>query len=287
MLAQTANLLKDAQANGYAVGGFNVYNLEGVQAVITAAQANRSPALLQVHPGALAHGGTLLLALCLKAAEEATAPIAVHLDHCADADDIDRALATGLPSVMADGSHLPDDANIAFVRAAVERAHDVGAAVEGELGRISGTEDGLSIETIHARMTDPAQAADFVNQTELDMLAVCIGNIHGPYPFPPQLDFDRLAAIRDAVGVPLVLHGASGLPAAQITQAIARGVCKFNVNTEVRRAYLRALHTADPDLDLVPLMQAAQNGMAAVITEKMVLFGSVNQAVVLASEANE
>ncbi len=286
MLAQTAALLADAQANGYAVGGFNVYNLEGVKAVVAAAEANNSPALLQVHPGALDHGGVPLLALCLKVAEASTAPIAVHLDHCADAEVITNALAMGLPSVMADGSHLEDEANATFVQAAAERAHDVGAAVEGELGRISGSEDGLTVATIHARMTDPNQAAAFVARTGLDMLAVCIGNIHGPYPFPPQLDFDRLAAIRESVSVPLVLHGASGLPADQITRSIELGVCKFNVNTEVRRAYLQAVRdaqAADPAIDLVPLMQAAQNAMAAAITQKMQLFGSVNRAASLDS----
>ncbi|MEL6152054.1 MAG: class II fructose-bisphosphate aldolase, partial [Chloroflexota bacterium] len=208
MLAKTADLLYAAQSGGYAVGGFNVYNLEGVKAVVTAAEANNSPALLQLHPGALAHGGEPLMALCLSAAQHSNAPVAVHLDHCSDAAVIGRSLAAGLPSVMADGSHLEYGENVSFVHAAVEQAQAVGAVVEGELGRISGTEDGLTVETMNARMTDPDEAADFVVQTGLDMLAVCIGNVHGRYPFPPQLDFERLAAIRACVEVPLVLHGA-------------------------------------------------------------------------------
>ncbi len=142
---------------------------------------------------------------------------------------------------MADGSHLDYAANVDFTRAMAELAHARGAAVEAELGRLSGTEDGLTVEEYAAKLTDPQQAADFVERSAADMLAVCIGNVHGRYPGEPQLDFERLAAIRRAVAVPLVLHGASGLPPAQISQAIALGICKFNVNTEVREAYLGAL----------------------------------------------
>jgi len=278
MQTDIREILVAAQANGYAVGGFNVYNLEGALAVVAAAEDTHSPAILQVHPGALTHGGFPLLALCLSAAEQAEVPIAVHLDHCADAETIEAALGAGLTSVMADGSELDDEANATFVRQIVERAHIFGAAVEGELGRISGTEDGLTVETAHARMTDPQQAADFISQTGIDTLAVCIGNVHGPYPFPPQLDFERLTAIHEHVDVPLVLHGASGLPPEQVSLAIRNGICKFNVNTEVRRAYLQALHAADADIELVPLMTRAKTSMQTVITQKMELFGSVGRA---------
>lgn len=281
MLANTAQLLQHAQDNQYAIGGFNVYNLEGVKAVIAAAEDTGSPALLQLHPGALAHGGEPLIALCIKAAEDAQVPIGVHLDHCADADVIKSAIAAGMSSVMADGSHLADEENTAFVKAAVTHATPANVAVEGELGRISGTEDGLTVETVQARMTDPDQAADFVTQTGIDALAVCVGNVHGKYPFPPQLDFERLADIRERVTVPLVLHGASGLPGDQIEQSIELGICKFNVNTEVRRAFLSALQreqAAQPNIDLVPLMQRAQDAMQAIIIEKMQLFGSVGRA---------
>lgn len=277
MLANTAELLSAAQAGGYALGGFNVYNLEGVNAVISAAESNASSALLQVHPGALEHGGLPLLALCVSAADLADVPIAVHLDHCAEANIIAQALDMGVSSVMADGSHLDYDKNVAFVREATEAAAAKHITVEGELGRISGTEDGLTVEAVNARMTDPEQAVDFVAQTGVHMLAVCIGNVHGPYPFPPQLDFERLAAIRERVGVPLVLHGASGLPEEQVKRSIELGVCKFNVNTEVRRAFVNALRSGT-ESDLVPMMLRAQDAMQAVITQKMQLFGSVDRA---------
>lgn len=277
MLSHIVPLLQAAEAGGYALGGFNVYNLEGVKAVVAAAEAERSPALLQVHPGALAHGGWLLPSLCIAAAQASDMPIGVHLDHSTDLRVLARAMEAGVSSVMADGSHLPLSDNIQFVRRAVATAHARHIAVEAELGRISGTEDGLTVAAIDARMTDPDQARAFVDETGVDALAVCIGNIHGPYPFPPQLDFERLEQINTRVTVPLVLHGASGLDDYWIRGAIERGVRKFNVNTEVRRAGLGALRgalTKNPEIDLVPLMRSAVDAMQAVAQAKMRLFGS-------------
>ena len=281
MLTTTTSLLQSAEAGQYAIGGFNIYNLEGVNAVIQAAEEVGSPALLQIHPAALHHGGTGLIALCIQAAKSSSVPIGVHLDHSTEHHDIQLALEAGIPSIMADGSHLPYDENVAFVRDAVTKAEAVGAIVEGELGRISGSEDGLTVESIDARMTDLFQAQEFVAQTGIGLLAVCIGNIHGKYPFPPKLDFDRLRTIRDTVDVPLVLHGASGLSEDLIKRSIELGIRKFNINTEVRLAYLQTLHTAlqdDPNIDLVPLMTRAQTAMKAVIIEKMTLLESVGKA---------
>ncbi len=281
MLAPTVELLAAAEAGGYALGAFNVYNLEGVQAVAAAAEATRSPALLQIHPEALAHGGSPLVALCLEAARAATVPLAVHLDHSTSAGAIRAALAAGVSSVMADGSHLEYAANVAFTREMTALAHAQNAAVEAELGRLSGTEDGLTVADRDARMTDPDQAAGFVAETGIDALAVCIGNVHGPYPGEPRLDFDRLAAIRARVSVPLVLHGTSGLPDALIRRAVALGVRKFNVNTEVRRAYLDAIGAhlaAQPSADLLEVMARAIAAMQTVIKSKLALFGSTNQA---------
>ena len=276
MLVSTAALLHAARARGYAVGAFNVYNLEGARAVVAAAEAEHSPAILQLHPGAFHYGGPPLVALCLAAAREAAVPISVHLDHSASPDDIRTALAAGASSIMADGSHLPFDDNIAFTHemAALARAQD--AFVEAELGRLSGTEDDLTVPEYEARLTDPRQAAEFVAQTGVDALAVCIGNVHGRYRGEPRLDFDRLAAIQAAVSVPLVLHGASGLPEPIVRRAIDLGVHKFNVNTEVREAYLHALrerlHAAE-SVDLLELMRDATAAMQAVVVAKLRLFG--------------
>ncbi|MEO1287086.1 MAG: class II fructose-bisphosphate aldolase [Chloroflexota bacterium] len=276
MLANTRDLLHQAQAESYAIGGFNIYNLEGAKAVIRAAEATRSPALLQIHPAAYQHGGNALIVMCRVLADEASAPIAVHLDHSTDLDEIHTALTQGVSSIMADGSHLSLADNIAFVKSAVDKARHFGASVEAELGRISGTEDGLTVEMQEACMTNPDEAQAFVTQTGIDMLAVCIGNVHGKYPFPPRLDFARLHTIRERVDIPLVLHGASGLDDAHIKQAIAHGICKFNVNTEVRNAFVDTLRSAQGDL--LAMMQASEQAMIAVISEKMDLFGSAGKA---------
>lgn len=281
MLVAMTTLLHEAMAPAYAIGAFNIYNLEGARAVVRAAEAGRSPAMLQLLPSALQHGGPPLVALCLAAAREAAVPMAVHLDHSASATDIQAALTAGLPSVMADGSHLAYEDNIAFTHATVLAARRHNAAVEAELGRLTGTEDGLTIPEYEAKLTDPAQASDFVRRTGIDALAVCIGNVHGRYRGEPRLDFDRLAAVRQAVAVPLVLHGASGLPADMVQQAIALGVRKFNVNTEVREAYVQTLRErfhAPKAPDLLELMQHAEAAMQEVVTEKLRLFGSLGRA---------
>ena len=280
MLASLQTLLRRALDGGYAVGAFNVYNLEGVRAVVQAAQAQQSPVMLQLHPGALQHGGAPLVALCVEAARLATVPVVVHLDHSASSEDIRHALLAGVTSVMADGSHLSYAENLRFTRDMVALAQARQAGVEAELGRLSGTEDGLSVPEYEAKLTDPAQAVDFVQQTGIDALAVCIGNVHGRYPSAPRLDFDRLAALQQVVRVPLVLHGTSGLPDAMIARAMAFGVCKFNVNTEVREAYIGALRQClqEPrSPDLLEIMEKAEAAMQTAITAKLQLFGSVGK----------
>lgn len=278
MLIDTRQLLKQAQVGAYALGAFNIYNLEGVLAVIAAAEAENSPVILQIHPASLRFGGQPLIDLCLSAGRVSRIPVSVHLDHSTRAEHIDMALAAGVQSVMADGSDLSDEDNITFTQQMAQRAHSHEAAIEAELGKISGTEDGLTVAEAEARMTDPAKAADFIAQTHVDMLAICIGNVHGSYPGEPRLDFDRLERIRRAVDVPLVLHGASGLPEAAIRRSIELGICKFNVNTEVRKAALEALRHAPPDADLVDMMQASMHAMQVVIREKIQLFGASGQA---------
>jgi tagatose 1,6-diphosphate aldolase GatY/KbaY len=277
MLVATAELLRAARAGGYAVGAFNVYNLEGVKAVVAAAATEQSPAILQIHPQALGYGGPALVALCVAAAREAETPLAVHLDHSREALAIRQALAAGVSSVMADGSHLSYEQNVAFTREMTDLAHAAGAAVEAELGRISGTEDGLTVAAREARLTEPRQAADFVATTGADALAVCIGNVHGRYHSEPQLDFRRLELIGREVTVPVVLHGTSGLPDPMIRRAVSLGVTKFNVNTEIRHAYLEALRLCLRDGatgELLSVMGAAVEAMQAVIAAKLRVFGS-------------
>ena len=280
MLVSTIELLNRARQGGYAIGAFNVYNLEGARAVVAAAETERSPAMLQILPTALKHGGPPLVALCLTAARDASVPMSVHLDHSPSADDIQAALDVGLTSVMADGSHLPYSDNVAFTRRMADLVHEQGGIIEAELGRLTGTEDGLTVPEYEARLTNPGEAADFVQQTDIDALAVCIGNVHGRYSGEPRLDFERLDAIRNTVPVPLVLHGASGLPEDMVRRSIELGVTKFNVNTEIRAAYVGALQDrfeSPPAPDLLELMQGANAAMQPVVSAKLQLFGSVEQ----------
>jgi tagatose 1,6-diphosphate aldolase GatY/KbaY len=281
MLVSTESLLNQARQGHYAVGAFNVYTLEGILAVTGAAAATRSPAILQVLPRALEIGGETLIAACLEASRRASVPLSVHLDHCRSEAVIHKALDAGISSVMADGSYLPYEKNLAFTRQIAERAAASGKSVEAELGCLAGSEDGITVEHREASLTDPDQAAEFVKATGVQALAVCIGNVHGKYHSPPQLDFERLAAIAGRVDVPLVLHGTSGLPDAMITRAMLLGVCKFNVNTELRKACLAAggAYLADADQpELVDRMQVEIRAMQATVISKIRLFGSEGKA---------
>lgn len=270
------DILMAAEEGSYAVGAFNVYNLEGVKAVVSAAEAEKSPAILQIHPGSLNHGGKPLVACCLAAAKTAQVPIAVHLDHGSEEHAIMEALELGVDSVMIDGSHLSFEENMALTNRVVKEAHAKGVPVEAEIGRLSGTEDGLTVEEYEARLTSVDQAQRFLETTKVDALAVCIGNVHGKYPpSGPNLDLnllEELHGVASAHKAVLVLHGASGIATELVKACVDRGVRKFNVNTEVRGAYMQALGAGKKDL--VDVMGASVAAMQAVVAEKMKLFGS-------------
>jgi len=281
MLTSTKELLETAQKHSYAIGAFNLYNLEGVKAVVNAAEAENSPAILQILPQVLDYGESALIALFLEAADSAKVPMSVHLDHCEEKMTIKTALEAGIQSVLADGSSLPLEENLAFTREMTDLAHGKGATVEAEVGRISGTEDGMTVAEKEAKMTDPQEAKTFVGESGVDFLAVTIGNVHGSYHGEPKLDFDRLAKIRQQLQIPLVLHGASGLPAAMIQQSIALGVCKFNVNSEVRKKYLQFWQEygqSEAKSDLLDCQKRVTAAMQEVVSEKMRLFGSAGKA---------
>ena len=281
MLTNTYDLMNRARMGGYSVGAFNVYNLEEVRGVITAAEVLASPVILQMLPGAIDLAGVGLIKLCLAAARESQVPVAVHLDHCSSADTIQSVLETGLSSVMADGSHLNFDGNLAFTREMVALVKRYGGVVEGELGRLTGSEEDWVVEAYQACLTDPAQAEEFVVHTGVAALAVCIGNVHGQYPREPDLDFERLDAIGRRISIPLVLHGTSGLPDNLIRRAIGLGVCKFNVNTELREAYLEMAAqylSADTKPELTGLMRMVIQAVSGPVQEKMRLFGSEGKA---------
>jgi len=278
MLVPTKELIREAQNEGYAIGAFNVYDLEAVLAIVRAAETVHSPAILQIHPKALDFGGVGLIHLCVSAAKEAVMPMAVHLDHATNQDQIQRAIDAGISSVMIDGSPMQYVENIAITREVVIMAHHANVSVEGELGHMSGSENGVVLTEPEEQMTDPDQVLNFATTTEVDFLAVCIGNVHGRYDGEPHLDFERLSAIRDQLSIPLVLHGVSGLPEDDVRKCIDLGVCKLNVNTEIREAYIGALRSVlevERNLDLLNILPCVVKEMENIVLKKMHLFGSV------------
>jgi tagatose bisphosphate family class II aldolase len=227
--------LQKAREKGVAIAAFNVHNLETIQAVAEGAAEERAPVIIQTTPGTLKHAGIPYIAACVKeAAKIYDIPIALHVDHCPSYKTIVQCIQHGYTSVMIDGSQLPYGENVELVRKVVETAHYCGVAVEGELGRIGGVEDDVFVDERDAAFTVPSEAKEFVEAAGIDFLAIAIGTAHGMYKGEPKLDFQRLSFIKEVVDVPLVLHGASGVPEASIREAIRRGICKINIATELK-----------------------------------------------------
>jgi tagatose 1,6-diphosphate aldolase GatY/KbaY len=236
MIASFTDLVGAARRRGAALPAFTCYDAETAAGVLRAAAGR--PAILLVSSNlAGGAGGDLLVAALRAMAARADSPACLQLDHAHDLDAVRVGCALGVDAVMADGSHLPYAANVAFVVAAREIAERYGIAIEAELGRIEGDEE-TARPADPSELTDPEQARQFVRDTGADCLAVSVGNVHGTYRGPPQLDLPRLKAIAARVAVPLALHGGSGLPAGAVRAAVASGVAKLNVNTELRQAYL-------------------------------------------------
>jgi fructose-bisphosphate aldolase class II len=275
MLVPGRELLAQAVETGHAAGSFNTYNLEITAAILRAAEARRTGVFLAIGRGAFLNTGFgPLVQGCLQAAREAAVPVALHLDHGTNTALVEQCVHAGFTSIMIDGSSMPLAENVALTRAAVQAA--AGVTVEAEIGGIGGHEDRSGGQTSDIPMTDPQQAATLAAETGIDSLAIAIGNAHGAYNGEPQLDFDRLEAIAAAVPVPLVLHGASGIPDAYISRCIELGVRKINVNTEIRQALFSSLgtslHTGDTSFDVTALWAEAIDVMQQVVEEKLALF---------------
>jgi len=283
MLVTSKELLLDAQKHGYAVGAFNTNNLEITHAIIRAAEAKRAPVLVQLSAGALKYAGVEFLPMIVaKAAQLASVPVAIHLDHGPSFEVVMSALRAGFTSIMRDASKLPYEENVGEVRKVVEACHAVGVPVEAEIGRIGGAEEHVVVTDREALMSDPDECVRFVEDGGFDFLAVAIGNVHGFYKGEPKLDFERLGAIRQKVSIPLVLHGASGIPDAQITRAVESGICKINIDTEVRNAFIRSIQSfteAHPDeIDPRKVFGPGIQAMQAVVEQKIEIFRSAGRA---------
>ncbi|WP_312427225.1 class II fructose-bisphosphate aldolase [Lacrimispora sp.] len=249
-LVTSKQMLLDAQKGGYAVGAFNVENMEMVKAVIAAAEELQAPVMLQTTPSTVKYGTLKTYqALVAAEAEKAGIPVCLHLDHGSSFELAVQAIQAGYTSVMIDGSHEDFEQNIALTKKVTEVAKACGVTVEAELGKVGGKEDDLEAEG--DTNTDPAEAREFVERTGVDSLAIAIGTAHGFYADTPVLDKERVSEVKSLVSIPLVLHGASGLRDEDIRECVQRGMCKVNFATELRVAYTDAgkkLIAENPDM---------------------------------------
>lgn len=263
-LTSPKELLADAYRNRYAVAAFAAHNMEMMRAVVEAAEEAGAPVILQTTPATLRYAGLeSIVAMARAATEGAKVPVALHLDHGDTFETVVRCLRAGYTSVMVDASRLPFLENAAFVAKVTEAAHAAGVPVEAELGTIGGAEEGGAGEE---ELTDSEAAEEFVRRTGIDFLAPAFGTVHGVYKGEIRLDFSRLEAISRRVGLPLVMHGASGVSGEMIRRAIARGVSKVNFSTELKQAFARQLRNylsnhpeeTDPRRILLPAREAVK-----------------------------
>ena len=281
MLSDSKKILSQAQSEGFAVGHFNTSDLEITKAIILGAEKMKAPVIIGTSEKAISFAGFEELAEIIKtSAEKAKIPIVLHLDHAKSFEICQRAIQLGYTSVMIDGSALNFEENVRLTKKVTQFAHRQQIPVEGELGALASKEKYQT--DISQFFTDPDLAAKFVSETKIDSLAIAIGNAHG-IPIPEEkLDFTRLAQIRDRVSLPLVLHGASSTPAEDIKKAISLGICKINIDTDLRIAYnldLRQFLTAHPDVfDPREIMSSAIMAIKKVVMQKIELFGSNNKA---------
>lgn len=248
-LVTSEKMLLDAQKGGYAVGAFNVENMEMVKAVIAAAEELKAPVMLQTTPSTVKYGTLETYAAIVAAeAKKASVPVCLHLDHGSSYELAVAAMEAGYTSVMIDGSHETFEDNIAVSKKVADVAKEKRIPVEAELGKVGGKEDDLEAEA--DTNTDPQEAKEFVERTGISSLAIAIGTAHGFYAGTPVLDKQRVSEIKEVVSVPLVLHGASGLTDDDVKECVQRGICKVNFATELRVAYtdaMKALLKEKPD----------------------------------------
>lgn len=292
MIVNAARMLREARAGHYAVGQFNINNLEWTKAILLTAEEQKSPVILGVSEGAAKYmGGFEVVAAMVRALDKClgiTVPVALHLDH-GSYEGVKKCVEAGFSSVMFDGSSLPFEENIAKTKELVNLAHDKGLSIEAEVGAIGGTEDGI---TADGEVADPEECAKIV-ALGVDFLAAGIGNIHGLYPADwSGLKIDALIKIQEATGgIPLVLHGGTGIPDDQIKAAIQHGMAKINVNTDCQLVFAAATQeyclagkaspTADnasKGYDPRKLLKPGFEAIKAKTKEKMELFGSVGKA---------
>ena len=282
-LVNMTDILYKAKEEHYAVGQFNINNLEWTQAVLQAAQEQQSPIILGASEGATKYmGGPKVVAAMVNALLESmdiTVPVALHLDHGSTIESCKEVIDAGYSSVMFDGSHHPIEDNIRMTKEVVEYAHQRGVSVEGEVGTVGGEEDGVIGGIQYA---DLEECVRLVEEAGVDALAAALGSVHGPYQGEPVLGFDEMKAISEATNTPLVLHGGSGIPEHQIKMAIERGHAKINVNTELQQQWTKAvrekLNTDNKVYDPRKIIGPGRDAIVTITKATMDMFGSTGKA---------
>lgn len=282
MLVTAKEMLQKAREGKYAIGAFNVENMEMVMAVLAAAEAKNSPVIMQTTPGTIKYAGVdYYYANVAAAAKRSSVPVVMHLDH---GDSFQRAMAAyraGYTSIMIDGSKLPFEDNIDLTKRVVDACHPGDVYVEGELGKVGGKEDDLEGDDDNP-YTDPEEAKIFVEKTGVDYLAIGVGTAHGVYKGIPKVNTDLIATIHDMVEVPLVLHGTSGVPDEQVITAVKNGICKVNYATDLRIAFTRGVKEFMTEhSEAFDPKKYSQQGMAEVqkyVEQKIEICGSVGKA---------
>lgn len=272
-------LLRKAKEEKFGIGAFNFNNLEFFQAILDAAKEMRSPVIFQVSEGGMKYMGISFLEGIIKSVLcRVEIPVAIHLDHGSSLNAVLTAIRAGFTSVMIDASSKPFEENVRITQEVVKIAHSVGVSVEAELGRIVGTEEHVRVSDKEELFTDPDEAARFVELTNVDSLAIAIGTAHGVYKGEPKLDFDRLCDIKRKVDIPLVLHGASGVPLEDLKKAISLGICKINIDTDLRLAFRNKLEEMislkKGEIDPRKFLGPARDAVKEVVKEKIRAFGS-------------
>lgn len=283
-LVSMTEMLKKAKAEHYAVGQFNINNLEFTQAILQAAQEENSPVILGVSEGAGRYmsGFKTIVKMVEGLMEDLkiTVPVAIHLDHGSSFDKCKEAIDAGFTSVMIDASHHPFEENIGITSKVVEYAHSKGVSVEAELGTVGGQEDDVVADGI--KYADPKECETLVKSTGIDCLAPALGSVHGPYKGEPKLGFKEMEEIGNIIGLPLVLHGGTGIPTKDIQKAVSLGTAKINVNTENQIAsakVVREVLAAKPEeYDPRKYLGPARDAIKATVIGKIREFGSSNKA---------
>ncbi len=279
MIVSSQILLKKAQQGHYAIGAFNTSDLEITKGIVVAAEELNAPIILQTSEGEIKHAGSEVFFDSMKIfAEKSKAQINLNLDHGKSFEMCKWAVDSGYNSVMIDGSRLFLDENIKLTKQVVDYAHSKSVVVEGEIGLVPTPSKGEDVRILKA---DSVECKKFIEETGVDFLAVGIGNVHGENKGQPVLDFERLKEIKEVVDVPLVLHGGSGISDDDIKKAVSLGICKINVNTELRQAFAKALRETLEDKDVIKpydIMDPVEDRIKEVVMKKIEIFGSKNKA---------